>query len=160
MNMLFHLSTDARDPRRVAEVLAEIMGGKATPFPPVAQGSWVAHSGNALNTLVEVYPEGTLLVEGPDGAVGLPGPTRSRSAVHFALGTHLSEAGIHAIARREGWPVETHSGGGMFRVIEIWIEGARLAEILTVEMQREYLDALRLDRWEAMVGAMPELEAA
>ena len=158
--MLFHLSTDARDPRHVAEILAEIMGGKATPFPPVADGSWVAHSGNAVNTLIEVYPEGTLLVEGPEGVVGLPGPTQRRSAVHFALGTHLSEAQIHAIAAREGWPVETHSRGGKFRVIEVWIEGARLAEILTEDMQQEYLDAVRLDRWEEMLATGPQMARA
>lgn len=33
--MLFHLSIDADDPRHVAEVIAELWGGVATPFPPV-----------------------------------------------------------------------------------------------------------------------------
>ena len=160
--MLFHLSTDAEDPQRVATVLAEIMGGKATPFPPVAEGSWVAHANDATNTLVEVYPAGTRLVEGPDGTVGLPGPARQRSAVHFALGTRLSRDQVYAIAAREGWPVETYSRGGMFRVIELWIEGARLAEILTEEMQQEYLDAVRLDRWEQALaeGPAPHAKAA
>ena len=160
--MLFHLSTDAEDPQRVATVLAEIMGGKATPFPPVAEGSWVAHANDATNTLVEVYPAGTLLVEGPDGTVGLPGPSRQRSAVHFALGTSLSRDQVYAIAAREGWPVETYSRGGMFRVIELWIEGARLAEILTEEMQQEYLDSVRLDRWEQALaqGPAPHAKAA
>jgi hypothetical protein len=156
--MLFHLSIDAENPRLVAGVLARLMGGKATPFPPVAEGSWVAHGGDDRNTLVEVYPRGTLLVEGPEGVVGLPGPSSRRSAVHFALATPLTEAEVHAIARWEGWPVETHSRGGKFRVIEVWLEGARLAEILTPEMQKEYLESVRLDRWEAMLGEMGALQ--
>ena len=32
--MIHHLSIAARDPKHVAAVLAEIMGGKAVPFPP------------------------------------------------------------------------------------------------------------------------------
>ena len=32
--MIHHLSIAARDPKHSAEVLAEIMGGKAVPFPP------------------------------------------------------------------------------------------------------------------------------
>jgi len=32
--MIHHLSIAARDPKRAAEVLAELMGGKAVPFPP------------------------------------------------------------------------------------------------------------------------------
>ncbi len=158
--MLFHLSTDADDPQRVATVLAELMGGKATPFPPVANGSWVAHAGDDRNTLIEVYPHGTLLVEGPDGVVGLPGPTRRRSAVHFAVATPLTEDQVHAIARREGWPVETHCRGGAFRVIEVWLEDSRLVEVLTPEMQQEYLDSVRLDRWEAMLEQADLREAA
>ena len=51
--MLFHLSIDARDPRHVANVIAELFGsGKAAPFPPVAEGSWVALALDERNTTV------------------------------------------------------------------------------------------------------------
>ncbi len=43
--MIFHLSIDADDPRHVAGVLAELMGGEAMPFPPVSIGSWMALAG-------------------------------------------------------------------------------------------------------------------
>ncbi len=151
--MLFHVSIAADNPRHVAHVFAEIMGGRATPFPPVADGSWAAHAGDDRNTLVEVYPRGTLLFEGPDGVVGVPGGREQRSAVHFALATPHDEATIHALARREGWPCETFSRGGKFRVIELWVEGTQLAEILTPAMQAEYREGVRLDRWEAMLAA-------
>lgn len=159
--MLFHLSIDAENPRLVAQILARLMGGKATPFPAVTDGSWVAHGGDDRNTLIEVYPRGTLLVEGPGGAVGLPGPSMRRSATHFALATSLTEDEVHAIARWEEWPVETHSRGqGAFHVIELWLEGTRLAEILTPEMQQEYLESVALDRWESMLEDAGLVEAA
>lgn len=158
--MLFHVSTDAENPQQVAEVLAKMMGGKATPFPPVAEGSWVAHAGDDRNTLVEVYPRGTRLHQSPDGAVGLPGTPDPHGPIHFALGTQMSEVEIHALAMENGWPVETHSRGGKFRVIEVWIEGTRLAELLTPEMQQEYLETVRLDRWEAMLAEGAPMAAA
>ena len=37
--MLFHISIDADDPRRVAEVLAELWGGRAFPFPAVIEAA-------------------------------------------------------------------------------------------------------------------------
>ena len=36
MTAIAHASIPADDPRRAAEVLAEIMGGEAMPFPPMA----------------------------------------------------------------------------------------------------------------------------
>ena len=56
--MLFHLSIDADDPRNVANVIAELWGGHAFPFPPVLTGSWVAMAGDDRGTTVEVYPRG------------------------------------------------------------------------------------------------------
>ena len=56
--MIFHLSFDAADPRRVAEVIAALWGGKAIPFPPVMAGSWVALAGDDRNSSVEIYPRG------------------------------------------------------------------------------------------------------
>ncbi len=152
--MLFHVSTDAADPRRVATVLAELIGGLATPFPPVAEGSWVAHAGDDRNTLIEVYPRGTELVPSEEGAIGLAAPGRSRSAIHFALATPLSETEIHAIAAREGWLSATHSRKGLFSVVEVWLEGDRLVELLTADMQADYLASMRLDRWHELVEAV------
>lgn len=152
--MLFHISTDASEPRRVATVLAELMDGIATPFPPVAEGSWVAHAGDDRNTLVEVYPRGTELVPGEEGAMGHATQGRAHSSIHFALATPLSEAEIHAIARREGWPSATHSRMGLFSVVEVWLEGDRLVELLTEQMQADYLASMRLDRWHGMVEAV------
>lgn len=150
--MLFHLSIDADDPQRVATVLAELWGGQATPFPPVAQGSWLAHSGDDRNTMVEVYPRGTELVATDEGAIGVPGTQRRANPVHFAMATALDKQAVLAIARREGWPAEHHMrGGGAFGVIEIWVEGCQMVEVLTPEMQREYLDTITLENWRKLI---------
>ena len=56
--MIHHLSIAARDPKHSAEVLAEIMGGKAVPFPP-NPGSFFALQLDDHGSGVEVYPAGT-----------------------------------------------------------------------------------------------------
>ena len=53
--MIHHLSIAARDPKHSAEVLAEIMGGKAVPFPP-NPGSFFALQLDDHGSGVEVYP--------------------------------------------------------------------------------------------------------
>jgi len=154
--MLFHVSIDARDPARVANVLAEIFGGEATPFPPVAAGSWVAMAGDERNTFVEVYPRGTGLVEvaGDADGIGIPGEG-GLSATHFAMATALDQAAVFAIATREGWPVKYRKRGGAFGVIELWVEGDRMVEVLTQDMQAEYLGAMTIANWKAMLASAP-----
>ena len=153
--MIYHLSIEADRPQRVAEVIAELWGGIATPFPPVAEGSWMALAGDARNTAVEVYPRGIELheVPGDSDAVGVPGANGPRSATHFAMATALDADAVHAIAAREGWPIKYRKRGGAFGVLEMWIEGARMVEVLTPPMQHEYLEAMTLARWGGMLAA-------
>ena len=54
--MIHHVSIPAREPRHVAEVLAELMGGGCHPFGPL-EGAYMATSGDAHGTMIEVYPE-------------------------------------------------------------------------------------------------------
>ena len=54
--MIHHVSIPAREPQHVAEVLAELMGGKCFPFGPL-EGAFMAASGDAHGTMIEVYPE-------------------------------------------------------------------------------------------------------
>ncbi|MGS1016836.1 hypothetical protein [Allosphingosinicella humi] len=160
--MLFHISIEADDPRRVAHVLAEIWGGIATPFPPVAQGSWVALAGDDRGSLIEVYPRGTELHQGADqeGAFGMSGGTRRHNATHMAIATALPMARIMAIAEREGYPAKYCRRANRFGLIELWIEGCQLVEVLTPEMQREYLDTVTIENWQAMLSERDAAMAA
>lgn len=149
--MLFHVSIDAEDPRRVAHVIAEFWGGVAVPFHPVMAGSWMAMAQDARNTTVEVYPRGTELMagEGDSDSFGRVGEARPRSSTHFAMATDMDADAVRAIAEREGWPVKYRKRGGLFGVMEMWVEGTRMIEVLTPEMQDEYRvltsgDALKL----------------
>ena len=54
--MIHHVSIPAHEPRHVAEVLAELMGGECHPFGPL-EGAFMATSGDAHGTMIEVYPE-------------------------------------------------------------------------------------------------------
>ncbi|WP_114952404.1 hypothetical protein [Sphingosinicella terrae] len=159
--MLFHLSIDADDPRHVAHVFAEIWGGRAFPFPSVIDGSWVALAGDDRGTMIEVYPRGTELREnGRDGAFGFAGPAHRFNPVHMAMATNLDADTVIAIARREGWEARVCLRGGVFGVIEMWVEGCQMVEVLTPEMQRQYLDAITIANWERMLEAQPLDQAA
>jgi hypothetical protein len=159
--MIFHLSIGADDPQRTAEVLAEIWDGKAMPFPPVGVGSWMAFSGADDGTMVEVYPRGTAMHHGEVEATGVEGAKRRENATHFAMSTKLSIEQVYAIAGREGWPVRYCRRADMFGVIEVWIDGCNLVEVLTPEMQREYLDSVTVAGWQALLAAgAPEQKLA
>ncbi|WP_066559432.1 hypothetical protein [Croceicoccus bisphenolivorans] len=158
--MLFHLSIDAHDPEHVARILAELFGGgTVTPFPPVAVGSWLAMAGDDRNTMVEVYPRGTILeAKSDDDAQGNFHGEAAQvrgSATHFAMGTRLTMEEVLAIAEREGWAAHYRKRGDIFGVIEMWIESERMIEVLTEPMQAEYLASMTVAGWTHFVAGAP-----
>src|SRR6185312_16790388 len=97
--MIHHLSIAARDPKHSAEVLAEIMGGKAVPFPP-NPGSFFALQLDDHGSGVEVYPAGTELQ--PGGEVGggfVRKEPRGYGSTHFALSVATDADTVQAIAQ-------------------------------------------------------------
>jgi hypothetical protein len=142
--MLFHMSIAADDPKHVAGVIAELWKGQARPFPPVSDNGWIALAGDERGTAIEVYPQGIVLREG-DGDVDARGEASGRdrfTATHAAIATELDRDRVMAIATREGWPAKYRKRGGLFGVVELWIEGRQMIEVLTPEMQSEYLSAM------------------
>jgi hypothetical protein len=152
--MLFHMSADADDPRRAAELVAALWGGKAYPFPPVGVGSWVAMAGDARNTTFEFY-RGTELhpAEGEEEGLVVEGEGRRYGASHAAVATPLSVEEVKAIAARYDAPAKVLVRGGLFGVIEVWIEGRLMIEVLTPEMQAQYLEHITPAKWERMLAA-------
>jgi hypothetical protein len=153
--MLFHVSIAAHEPQHVAAVIAELWGGEAFFFPPVADNSWIVLAGDERRTALEVYPIDTVLREadGDADAYGDATGTVAYTATHAAIGTALSREQVLAIAEREGWPAKYRKRGGMFGVIELWIEGRQMMEVLTADMQAEYVASMSADNWRAMLTA-------
>ena len=84
--MIHHLSIAARDPKKAAGVLADLMGGKAVPFPP-NPGSFFALQLDEHGSGVEVYPAGTELHPGDSNGGGFVKKPEARGfgPTHFAL---------------------------------------------------------------------------
>lgn len=148
--MIHHVSIPARDPRRVAQVLAELMGGQYHAFGPLG-GAFMATSGDAHGSLIEVYPEGaTLDIPPGDGQVVFgenPAPPRSWP-FHVLLSVPREQEEIERIGTREGWRAKTF-GRGMqgqkpfFHVVEFWVENRLMIEVVSPAMAREYENFLR-----------------
>ena len=69
------------------------------------------------------------------------------TATHAALSVTLDETRIKDIATREGWRAIICDRGGIFQVIEFWIENRIMFELLTQDMARDYLEAMKPKKW-------------
>lgn len=158
--MIFHASIEADDPERVAAALARLWQGEAFPFPPVGEGSQIVLAGDHRGSAVEVYARGTRLfpTEG-EPAVRLQDHPERRSAVHLAMATPLSAEEVESLANEEGWLVQRRSRGGLFEVMEVWIENGFLIEALTPPMQAQYLSAITPAKWRELLASGPPVPA-
>ena len=147
--MIHHVSIPAHEPRHVAEVLAELMNGKCFPFGPL-EGAFMATSGDANGTMIEVYPErATLNIPNRDDQVAF-GENRAPPQTwpfHVLLSVSREAEEIERIGAREGWRAKTFGRGiqghqPFFHIIEFWLENRLLIEVATPAMAQEYLDFL------------------
>jgi len=156
--MIFHFSIDADDPPRVAAAIAKLWRGQVLPFPPVAQGSVIVMAGDHRNSAIEVYPRGTEMspADGDaDAASRMSGAPSQYSATHAAIATPLDRVEVLALAAAEGWIAKYRKRGGLFGVIEFWLENRLMIEVLTPDMQAEYLATLTPKGWSEALAAGP-----
>jgi hypothetical protein len=140
--MIHHISISARDPQRVARVIAELWQTESLPFPPIP-GAFIVIAGDGHGTAIEVSPLGMELTPGEgdqEVQARLNEDSSPFTATHAALSVSASEARIKEIAAREGWRAETFERGAAFRLVEFWVENRLLIELLPPEMVRRYLD--------------------
>ena len=143
--MIHHVSIPARHPQHVAEVLAEVMGGRCVPFGPL-EGAFMALG--ADGGMIEVYPDkATLDIPANDDQVVF-GENKSPPQTwpfHIFLSVARSQEEVEAIGAREGWRTKTF-GRGMqghkpfFHVIEFWLENRLMIEVAPPDMTKEYED--------------------
>jgi hypothetical protein len=145
--MIFHFSIAADDPKRTATMLAELWRGEALPFPMLGKGSWVAHAGDDRRSSVEVYPRDVALYYGERFGDLREEKLPRNGPFHAAVATPLSIEEVEEIGRRYGCKTRVCQRGPWFRVIELWIDDALMLEMLTPEMQQEYMTNLTLENW-------------
>ncbi len=168
--MINHISIGVNNPEHVANVLAELWGGYAMPFPP-SPGGYVVFADDGRGTLVEIIPSDVQLVPG----IGLPdedGFSRETitddyeatfvagnepglfGSVHLNINSPLDEESIKAIAKREGWRCFTaNRGRGLFQLIELWIEDRFMLEVNTPEMTEVYVNTVTPENWANFLNA-------
>lgn len=152
--MIAHVSVPAKDSRATALLLAQLIDGEAFHFPVVA-GSWIAIARDNSGLAIEVYPDtmahhpgiGTVdpmhKAGGPqtmpwEDQIYPDGQQLRPSAFHLALTTHLSEEQVLSLARKSDLRVVGCDRGGLFRVIELWLDNTILVEVLTTKEVQRY----------------------
>lgn len=162
--MINHVSIGVHSPEKVANIIAELWGGYAMPFPP-SPGGYVAFADDGRGTMIEIVPAHIQLVPG----IGLPdedGFTKETvtdeyeatfipdndvtlfGSVHVNISSPLDEDSIKAIAKREGWRCFTaNRGRGLFQLIEFWIEDRFMIEVNTPEMTEHYQNLVNPENW-------------
>jgi hypothetical protein len=160
--MMFHASIAVNEPERVAKVIGELWGGTAVEFVPLNNGSWIALAPDDRNTAMEVYPRGKLFsVELESGMAPDPDINgKGLTATHVAIGTVLTPDEVYAIGKREGWTARAMRRKLGFDVIELWVEDRVMLEVLTDYMQKEYLEAATIPRWEEAMAKAKAARAA
>jgi len=153
--ILFHVSIPADEPERVARSVGEICTGTVLAFAPV-QGAYMVWLGDERRTIIEFNPRGHEHVPST-GQFGIrlnPAPS-AHSESHVAIGTSVAADDVLAIGRREGWFVQRSDRGGVFEVVEVWLENKFLLEVLTEEEQRRYMQNLSIDFFRAIAAPKP-----
>lgn len=155
MTAIAHASIPADDPKRAAEVLAEIMSGEAMPFPPGGPDSWMAWAGDGA-VEIEISRRGLAMTYGPEEAEWRSdGVSRRLSEAHLALCVERPAAEVLAIAQKAGWPARhCDRGGGVFSLTEVWVEGSFMVEVLDPEQTAQYKERVTPQGWKQFLKQM------
>jgi hypothetical protein len=152
--MIHHISLDARDPLRVAGVLAEIWKGKVYKF--LVSGSYIVLPFDNYGSHVVVFKSGDVWVPGADVESAKVFQTISTDFVsaHAAISVPIDHQQIEQIGQREGWRVLTRKqGDGIpFSAVEFWIENRFLFEFFSPEFAPQYLQVMQPKSIEQMLG--------
>lgn len=153
--MIAHISLPAADPKVTAGVFARLIDGVAMPFP-VVPGAWVAIARDGSGTGVELVPDTsahhpgdgdedpTRSANGPEVMpwevqIRQDGAPSDATPFHAAITTGLSADEVIALGREHGWRAVHCDRGGVFDLVELWIDNRTLVEIMPPEGTARYL---------------------
>ncbi len=152
--MIHHISIDARDPFRVASVLAEIQNGKVYQF--LVPGSYLTIPFDNYGTHIVVFKQGDVWTPGTNlesAKVNQTAPPDFMS-VHVAISVPKTPQQVEQIGQREGWRVliRKQGDGNPFSAIEFWVENRILFEFFSPEFAPQYLQTMQPDAIEKILG--------
>jgi hypothetical protein len=157
--MIHHMSFGVSNPKRVAQVLAELTVATAmrAPTPPFPHGAWFVMAGDDRGSFLEILP--ATAVFDPDAPLGLKQrPANfSPASSHVLINTVKSSEEIEAIAKREGWrsqEVET----GLFKIVKVWIDSTVLVELFADGEAQRYIEAFGAAGMATLDGKLRDLE--
>lgn len=157
--MIHHVSLPARDPVRVAAVLAELMGGRDYPFPGPLPGARMAVSGDPHGTMIEVYPDTAVMTPGEAEAPVAYGTAEPPAHVgfHALLSVPHDRDGIERIGSAAGWRTRWFARAApgkppVFHVMEVWVENRILLEVVPADMVAGYARYMQIERMDTIHG--------
>ena len=172
--MIAHFSIPSRTPRETALFFASVINGTVFDFP-VVPGASIAVANDNSGLAVEVYPfdmahhPGTGAVDPdlkPEGPVPMPWEDQifpesgepTHSGFHCAMSTEITETEIIARAEALGWRTVVCERGGVFGLVEVWVDNKFLVEVLVPKEVERYKAFMHPQGCAQMFGAgtLPE----
>lgn len=157
--MIHHVSIPARNPKHVAAVLAELMGGTIHPFAGPLPDAFAVLTSDPHGSGIEIYPDGTALKPG-EGDNMLSMPVEAPVAfhpVHVLMSVKADRATIERVGEREGWRTRhfwrgPRNGPKVFELYEFWVENRILLELATEDMMANYTKTWQVDAMTTLMG--------
>lgn len=148
--MIAHVSLPAENCRHVAEVLATMLGGGALRFPPGGPAAWNCWS-RTNDFQIVVTPSMHVIVPGPAEQMWVERPellpAKRAYESHFAMAVERSALEIVELSLAAGWHARICSRGGLFEVVEVWVENAYLVEVLDPAQMANYRRSMTVENW-------------
>jgi hypothetical protein len=152
--MIIHASVPADDTAQVARVIAELW--RCEYFPFIFPQHFIVIAGDDRGTQIEVGPRGKQIVPAEAMMSFQPSPSPSPySEVHLNIATPLSADEVLAVAKREGWTARVCDRGGVFKVIEFFLENKFMLEVMTDHELERYRSFMRPENVRAMMSKRP-----
>ncbi|MBK7401159.1 MAG: hypothetical protein IPJ34_34125 [Myxococcales bacterium] len=139
---IHHFTLPAREPERVARVLAELLGARVIPLPHPT-GNLLVYAGDEDGSAIEVWPATTRGAVGDHdpGPSDLPLPEAWPHHGYVTSDRSTSEQILAAFAR-EGWRADRVRNGPPngpgFSLVRGWLENQTCIEIGAADMRAEY----------------------
>jgi hypothetical protein len=152
--LIAHVSLPADDCAHVARVLGEMLGGGALGFPPGGPGAYNCWS-RANDFQIVVTPRGHLSVEGPTAQAWVARPRADGERAcesHVAIAVERSAVEVVALAQAAGWHARICNRGGLFALVEVWVENAYLVEVLDPVQLDAYRRSMTVENWRRAFG--------